>query len=374
MAKNELFERLIVNSASATYPIFIGQHILSEISELVSLEKYHQILIISNETIAPLYLSKLTQKFQSNHLDCVVLPDGEQYKSQQQLNKIFDRLIAAKFNRDCLLIALGGGVIGDMTGFAASCYQRGVDFIQIPTSFLAQVDASVGGKTAINYGNAKNMIGSFYQPQAVAIDVATLTTLARREYVAGFAEVIKYGLVYDSDFFNFLEGVLPVEASNATVLAQIIARCCHIKAEIVEKDEREQGVRALLNLGHTFAHAFESITNYEQWLHGEAVAIGLVCALVLSYNKKMLDSESLRRAIRLIDKVGLPIGFSQPLDCDKIIELMAFDKKVMAAKKRFILMDDIGKGIITSEVSYSELKNVLEMAFDNNEMKRRLQW
>ena len=265
-----------------SYPIFIGEQLLTQQSCFAPYLAGRQVCIVTNDTVAPLYLSALEQTLTGSDITTVVLPDGEQFKTLTTLEIIFDRLLAARHTRNTTLIALGGGVIGDMTGFAAACYQRGVAFIQVPTTLLAQVDSSVGGKTAVNHARGKNMIGAFHQPRAVVIDTTTLATLPPREFAAGLAEVIKYGLIVDAGFFDWLERSMPaLLARDAPAIAHAIKISCMAKASVVEFDETESGMRAILNLGHTFGHAIETATGYSQWLHGEAIAVGMIMAVDL---------------------------------------------------------------------------------------------
>ena len=360
MAKSDTLTKLRVGLAENAYSICIGRGLLTRFELIRKAVRSCQVMVITNETVAPLYLETLKQAFIDLQCDCIVLKDGEQYKNQQSLESIYHGLIEHGHHRDTTLVALGGGVIGDITGFAASCYQRGVDFIQIPTTLLAQVDASVGGKTAINFGKAKNMIGSFYQPKAVFIDVDVLKTLPEREFKAGLAEVIKYGLIGDADFFNWLESRLPHFDNKSTAhLIQTVSYCCKIKADIVQKDEREKGIRAYLNLGHTFAHALEALSEYKRWLHGEAVAIGLVCAATMSYKLGKLSLDSVNRIEAVIAQIGLPTHIPADIDCDMLIELMDKDKKVLANKKHFILLREIGDCYITNDVDDDLIKETL---------------
>lgn len=321
-----------------------------------------QILVVTNDTIAPLYLEKLLNRLSAEGFqpDSVVLPDGEKYKSLETLNRIFDSLLKNRHNRSTTLIALGGGVIGDMTGFAAASYQRGVAFIQIPTTLLAQVDSSVGGKTAVNHPMGKNMIGAFYQPKAVFIDTSTLFTLPDREYSAGMAEVIKYGLIADRAFFKWLEkNIDPLMERDIGALEQAIAVSCRSKADIVAADETEQGVRATLNLGHTFGHAIEAEQQYKDWLHGEAVGAGMYMAAELSYMEGMLDEQDLRRTRALIEKAGLPTSPPSNISKDQFLNFMGLDKKVLDGRLRLVLLKSIGEALVTTEFSMSNLEKLL---------------
>ena len=277
-------QTLNLDLGERSYPIFIGNGLLQDKALLASSVKGNKVLIVSNETVAPLYMDTVAESLGQFNPVRVILPDGEQYKNLEYLNRIFDSLLENRCDRDVTLVALGGGVIGDMTGFAAACYQRGVNFVQIPTTLLAQVDSSVGGKTGVNHPLGKNMIGAFYQPKAVFIDIDTLATLPDTELSAGLAEVIKYGLIIDADFFYWLQkNMQKMVKRNNEALTHAIRRSCEIKADVVARDEREGGVRALLNLGHTFGHAIEASQGYGKWLHGEAVAAGMVMAADLSH-------------------------------------------------------------------------------------------
>jgi 3-dehydroquinate synthase len=351
---------LTVSLGERSYPIYIGSQIL-ESSELLSTHlTSSQVMVITNETVAPLYLDRVIQSLKGKQIAEVILPDGESYKSIESAMAIFDELLARKFSRDASLIALGGGVIGDLVGFTAACYQRGVPFIQIPTTLLAQVDSSVGGKTAVNHPRGKNMIGAFYQPQCVMADTATLDTLADRELSAGLAEVIKYGLIRDFEFFVWLEAnVEKLLARDANVVAYAIERSCLNKAEVVAEDERESGVRATLNLGHTFGHAIETGMGYGTYLHGEAVSIGICQAADLSRRLGWLDAASVERIVSLLTRARLPVAPPPGLDADRYLELMAVDKKNVAGKLRLILLEKIGRATLPMRVDLEPLRATL---------------
>lgn len=329
----------------APYDIHIGQGLLTQAGLVVSLLPQKQVAIVTNETVAPLYLKELCAALESQGVLChsIVLPDGEQYKNWETLNQIFDGLLANRCERKTTLIALGGGVVGDMTGFAAATYQRGAPFIQIPTTLLAQVDSSVGGKTAINHPLGKNMIGAFYQPKLVLADIDTLSTLPAREFSAGLAEVIKYGLIDDLDFFEWLEANIErLMAREAEVLSEAIERCCRNKARIVAQDEKEVlGVRELLNLGHTFGHAIEAGLGYGVWLHGEAVAAGMMLAAFASRELGGLSDGDVARIRSVLARAGLPV-VAPDLGVECYLELMAGDKKVESGRIRYILMRQLG--------------------------------
>ena len=350
-----------------TYPIMLGSHLLAEKTLLNRYVLGNQVLIVTNETIAPYYLDTVRQAFSHIQCDVLILKDGEQYKNQSSLSAIYDTLIKKGHHRDTTLIALGGGVVGDLVGFAASTYQRGVGFIQIPTSLLAQVDASVGGKTAINYGDAKNMIGSFYQPQAVLIDVETLKTLPAREFNAGFAEIIKYALLVGGNFLDEFTQILNhgIQRDSAMDLTDLIFQCCRIKANFIEADEREQGSRVLLNLGHTFAHALEAITSYDRWLHGEAVGIGIYCAVLLSCQLGYLQQDVITVVDGLLEAAHLPRRIPASIDLSKLQALMGNDKKIKNNQLRFVLMRAFGDCYLDSTITEQCLSQVLLRAVDH---------
>ena len=327
------------------------------------LEKYitgKQVMVVSNETVAPLYLQAVLDMLNGFETATVILPDGEQHKNLDTLNMIFSALLENRFNRDCTLIALGGGVVGDITGFAAASYQRGVSFLQIPTTLLAQVDSSVGGKTGVNHSQGKNMIGAFHQPRCVLIDTNTLDTLDDRQLAAGIAEIIKYGLIHDADFFAWLEASMDaLKARDKGALAYAIERSCAIKAEIVAADERESGKRALLNLGHTFGHAIETSTGYGSWLHGEAVATGMLMAADLSARHGWLQPESVKRTEQLLQKAGLPTTPPANMNEAQFRELMSIDKKVIGGNLRLVLLKNVGEGIVTGDFRQELLSETL---------------
>lgn len=338
------------------YPIYIGSGLLKEPSLLNRHTRSKQVAIVTNDTIAPLYLATV-QAALSNH-DChtVILPDGEEFKTLHSLELIFDGLLARKFSRNATLIALGGGVIGDMVGFAAACYQRGIHFIQIPTTLLAQVDSSVGGKTGVNHPLGKNMIGAFYQPQCVIADADTLDTLDDRQLSAGFAEVIKYGLIRDEPFLNWLENNMPLLLSrDKEALAYAIERSCINKAEVVGEDEFESGVRATLNLGHTFGHAIETGTGYSEYLHGEAVAIGTGFAADLSRRLGWIDNASVNRILAIFKAAKLPTAPPVGLTPERYLDLMAVDKKNIDGQIRLILLEAIGRASLPVNVDVAPL-------------------
>ncbi len=352
---------LHVDLGDRSYPIYIGNGLLGR-TDLVSPYVHgSQVMIVSNETVAPIYLEKTLSMFSGFRTESVILPDGEQYKTLEVWNSLFDGLLAKRFDRRCTLVALGGGVVGDMTGFAAACYQRGVNFIQIPTTLLAQVDSSVGGKTGVNHPLGKNMIGAFHQPQCVIADTETLNTLDDRQLSAGIAEVIKYGLINDLPFFEWLEeNMTALLARDPEALAYAIERSCHDKAVIVAADERESGQRALLNLGHTFGHAIETGMGYGEWLHGEAVATGMLLAALLSARLGWIDERAVERIRSLLALARLPLQAPPELDSGRFLELMAVDKKVLEGKLRLVLMKSLGQSVVTDEVKPDRIAAMLD--------------
>ncbi len=344
-----------------SYPIYIGQNLLSKPELIEPYVTGTQVLIVSNVTVAPLYLDKVKIAFAQYDIKTVILPDGEQYKNLDVLNTIFDALLEAKFDRTCTLVALGGGVVGDMTGFAAASYQRGVNFIQIPTTLLAQVDSSVGGKTGVNHAKGKNMIGAFHQPRCVIADSDTLNTLEDNQLSAGIAEIIKYGLIRDMDFTAWLEeNMQKLLDRDPQALAYAIEVSCRCKAVIVAEDEKEKGVRALLNLGHTFGHAIETSAGYGNWLHGEAVATGMLMAADLSMRLGNLTEHEVERVDNLLDMASLPTRAPHHMDYDHFIELMAVDKKVRAGKIHFVLFKTLGDAIVTNNFDHNLLRETIE--------------
>ncbi|HNZ56980.1 MAG TPA: 3-dehydroquinate synthase [Methylophilaceae bacterium] len=356
-------QTLNVELASRSYPIYIGRHLLSRAELILPHLKRKQVAIVTNTTVAPLYLDKLSKTLAEAGVKVtpIILPDGEAYKNSETLNKIYDALLENHCERSTTLIALGGGVIGDLTGYAAATFLRGVPFIQIPTTLLSQVDSSVGGKTGINHPLGKNMIGAFYQPQAVLADIDTLQTLPPREFSAGVAEVVKYGLIRDADFFDWLEtNVEKLMALDEAVLSYAIYRSCQNKAEVVARDEHENGERALLNLGHTFGHAIENAMGYGVWLHGEAVAAGTMMAADLSRRMGWLSHQEVERIRALLTKAKLPLDAPQ-LGVEKYLALMQLDKKVADGKIRLILQQGIGKSVITSDYDVEKLRETLAL-------------
>jgi len=350
---------LNVDLAERSYPIYIGSNLFQELN-LSNHIKGSQVMVVSNTTVAPLYLEPVLAQLSEFNTQSVILPDGEQYKTLEILNQIFDTLLQERCDRKVTLIALGGGVIGDMTGFAAACYQRGVPFIQIPTTLLAQVDSSVGGKTGVNHALGKNMMGAFYQPQCVLANITTLNTLPDRELSAGLAEVIKYGLIRDAELFSWLEThMADLLARDPHALSYVIERSCQCKAKIVACDETEQGIRAILNLGHTFGHAIETGMGYGTWLHGEAVGAGMVMAVELSFRMAWLTQQERDRSIALIAAAGLPVTGPANLSTTQYMDLMAVDKKVEAGKIKLILLKGLGNAVISDAFDAELVKDVI---------------
>jgi len=344
-----------------SYSIFIGQGLLGCADLFDTGLTGNQIMVVSNETVAPLYLERVRECLGDREVQALILPDGERFKTLGELSKIFDALVDARFARDCAIVALGGGVVGDMAGFAAACYQRGVAHVQVPTTLLAQVDSSVGGKTGVNHPLGKNMIGAFHQPACVVADTDTLDSLPARELSAGLGEVIKYGLLWDADFFVWLEENMPaLLARDRGCLTTVIHRSCQIKAEMVSADETEGGVRTLLNLGHTFGHAIEAGLGFGAWLHGEAVAAGLCMAADLSARLGRIGIDDVRRVERLVESARLPIRAPSQISADRMVELMAVDKKVKGGKLRLVLLDAIGKAELVEDFDGTALIETLE--------------
>lgn len=356
-------QTLKVELGSRAYPIHIGQSLLGNADLILPYLKRKSVAIVSNTTVAPLYMAKLAEPLRNAGVSVIeiILPDGEAYKNGESLNLIYDALLKNRCERSTTLIALGGGVIGDLTGYAAATYLRGVPFIQIPTTLLSQVDSSVGGKTGINHPLGKNMIGAFYQPQLVLADIDTLNTLPARELSAGLAEVIKYGLIRDADFFDWLEtNMQKLVDLDSTATSYAIYRSCQNKAEVVAADEHEAGERALLNLGHTFGHAIENAMGYGVWLHGEAVAAGTMLAADLSRRMGWLNDAEIQRMQAIHQAANLPTQ-APALGVERYLDLMGLDKKVQDGKIRLILQQGIGKSVITSDYDADLLKQTLSI-------------
>ncbi|MBE9537446.1 MAG: 3-dehydroquinate synthase [Proteobacteria bacterium] len=352
---------LHVDLGERSYPLYIGRDLFVDSQLLAQHVPGSQVAIISNDTVAPLYVERVRNALGERSLITeIVLPDGEQFKTLATLTTIFDQMMAANHNRSTTIIAVGGGVVGDMAGFAAACFQRGVNFIQIPTTLLAQVDSSVGGKTAVNHPLGKNMIGAFYQPGAVFIDLNTLRSLPEREIAAGLAEVVKYGLICDLPFYQWLCQHMPkLLAREEPALAEAIERSCASKARIVAADEREGGLRAILNLGHTFGHAIETAQGYGNWLHGEAVATGMLLAMELSAQRGWVESTEVDTFRSLLQSMRLPLHIPTDMSPGDFLELMGRDKKVIDGRLRLVLLRSVGDACISDDVTERELLSFL---------------
>jgi 3-dehydroquinate synthase len=354
---------LQVSLGERSYPIVIGESLLANRELVREHVPARQILLVSNSTVAPLYAATLQAALPDRQVVEVIIPDGEQHKNLATLSRVWDVLMANRFGRDAMVVALGGGVVGDLAGFAAACYQRGIDFVQIPTTLLADVDSSVGGKTAINHPGGKNMIGAFHQPRAVIIDVSLLRTLPEREFSAGLAEIIKYGLICAPDFFSWLEAEMPrLRARDGAALTEAIHRSCAFKADIVSRDERETGERALLNFGHTFGHAIEAATGYTEWLHGEAVGTGMSIAAGMSQRLGLLGAAEVQRIRALLAAAGLERAAPQ-CGAQRARGYMGVDKKVKAGRLRLILLRRIGQAFISDDYDDTVLDTTLQSAF-----------
>ncbi|PVY70381.1 3-dehydroquinate synthase [Tamilnaduibacter salinus] len=350
---------LRVELGERSYPILIGTGLLGHY-DLTPWVMGDRVMVVTNETVAPLYRDRLDACFPGKQVDHVVLPDGEAYKDQETLTRVYDALLEKRHTRRTTVVALGGGVIGDMAGFAAACYQRGVPFIQVPTTLLSQVDSSVGGKTGINHPLGKNMIGAFHQPEAVLIDTDTLTTLPEREVPAGLAEVIKYGLIREPEFLAWLEEHVEALLSlSPDALAEAIYRSCACKAGVVAVDEREGGLRAILNLGHTFGHAIETHTGYGSWLHGEAVGLGMLMAADLSCRMGLINEIERERVRRLLQRAHLPARPPSDMTPDDFLRRMAVDKKNVDGRMRLVIMRQLGEAFVTDEVEPENLRATL---------------
>jgi 3-dehydroquinate synthase len=354
---------LTVALADRSYPILIGPGLLDARSTLDERIPGRDLVLISNSIVAPLYAERFKASLPGRRFVEVVLPDGEQHKSLATASRVFDVLVANRVARDAVIVALGGGVVGDLAGFVAACYQRGIALVQVPTTLLAQVDSSVGGKTAVNHPGAKNMIGAFHQPAAVLADTDTLQTLAPRELRAGLAEIIKYGLIQDAAFFAWLEDNLgALLERSAPALTHAIHRSCQIKAEMVGRDEREHGERALLNLGHTFGHAIESATGYVDWLHGEAVGTGMLIAADMSARMQVIEPQVVERLRRLLERAGLPVEAPR-IGAARALDYMKVDKKVQSGRIRLILLQRLGQAVITGDYPDDALQSTLSAHF-----------
>jgi 3-dehydroquinate synthase len=353
---------LNVDLGERSYPIYIGTGMLGQSDLITRHIQGRSALIVSNDTVAPLYLAAVQQALDSKQIryDQIILDDGEQYKTMASIETIIDLLLTNRHDRRTTVIALGGGVIGDVAGFAASIYQRGVNFIQIPTTLLSQVDSSVGGKTGVNHPLGKNMIGAFYQPQCVIADIDTFNTLPAREFSAGLAEVIKYGLIHDGEFFDWLEiNIDGLSNLDQDLLAQAVLVSCQNKARVVELDERESGLRAILNLGHTFGHAIETVMGYGNWLHGEAVAAGMVMAIDLSIREGLVGEDVRRRTVALLQRAGLPVAPPAEITVEQYLDAMSIDKKNVDGRIKLVLLHALGDAFITDEYNHDKLLQTL---------------
>ncbi len=355
-------ESLSVALGSRSYPIHVGAGLIDRADLYRPYLVGGSAAIVTNEVVGPLYLSRVKQALAEARVTEIVVPDGEQTKTWQPLNRVFDDLLKAHCGRDTLIVALGGGVIGDLAGFAAAVYQRGVPYVQVPTTLLAQVDSSVGGKTAINHAAGKNMIGAFHQPKAVISDVATLDTLPERELRSGLAEVIKHGLALDAAFVDWLEkNIERLLSRDRDAMVHAVRRSCELKARIVAEDERESGARALLNFGHTFGHAIEAGTGYGAWLHGEAIAAGMVMAAELSLLMGHLKKNEVSRVRALLKRAGLPVA-GPALAPERLMELMALDKKAAKGRTRFVVLESIGRAALASDVDATAVRRAIVAA------------
>ncbi len=364
MTESTVRARVEIALGARSYPILIGARLLEDAELIDAQVRARSVLIVTNETIAPVYLPTLVRSLGERRIAEIVLPDGEQHKTLATLSSILDAMMDARLNRDAAVIALGGGVVGDMAGFAAACYQRGIAYIQMPTTLLAQVDSSVGGKTGVNHPKGKNMIGAFHQPRCVIADIATLGTLSDREYRAGLAEVVKYGLIYDLAFLEWLEAnAEALAAREERAIVHAVRRSCEIKAEVVALDERESGLRAILNLGHTFGHAIETASGYGNWLHGEAVAAGMSVAADMSMRLGWISAADRDRADRLLSRFGLPTA-APKIGSARALELMGMDKKVLEGRVRLVLLRALGKADVIGDYPTETLTATLAQHFD----------
>jgi 3-dehydroquinate synthase len=358
-----MMERMRIELGERSYPILIGRGLLDDAGLMDEAVAGRDVLVVSNVTVAPLYLGRLERALAGRRVASSVLPDGERHKTLDTVARVLDALVERRMNRDACVAALGGGVVGDIAGFAAACYQRGIDYVQVPTTLLAQVDSSVGGKTGVNHPGGKNLIGAFHQPRAVVSDIGTLATLPPRELRAGLAEVIKYGLVADAGFLGWIEANLAgLLALEPAALVHAVRRSCELKAEIVAEDEREHGRRALLNLGHTFGHAIEAAAGYGEWLHGEAVAAGMLMAADLSRRLGWLDGTDVERVRGLLARAGLPLA-APPIGAARALALMGMDKKVLAGRIRLVLVRRPGEGVVCGDYPAEALADTLAAHF-----------
>ena len=355
--------RLNVDLDDRSYPIYIGTELLNQADLISRHVNGRSALVVTNSTVAPLYLEPVQKALDTANIrhDELILEDGEQHKTLASVEAVIDLLLGNRHDRHTTVIALGGGVVGDIAGFAASIYQRGVNFIQIPTTLLSQVDSSVGGKTGVNHPLGKNMIGAFFQPQCVIADIDTLNTLPARELSAGLAEVIKYGLICDADFFKWLENnIAGLSSLDQDLLAQAVLVSCQNKARVVEQDERETGLRAILNLGHTFGHAIETVMGYGNWLHGEAVAAGMVMAIDLSIREGRIDEDVRQRSVALLQQAGLPVIPPKDISVEQYLEAMSIDKKAVDGQIKLVLLNAIGEAFVSADYNQEKLLQTLD--------------
>lgn len=353
---------LNVDLGDRSYPIMIGRGLLDAPGSFQPFVAHRQVMVVTNDVVAPLYLERLTRTLSGfADVDVTLLEDGEGHKNLASFERIMDHLLTQRHNRTTTLIALGGGVVGDITGFAAATYQRGVPFIQVPTTLLAMVDSSVGGKTAVNHPQGKNMIGAFHQPRAVVIDTDVLGSLPQRELAAGLAEVIKYGLIARSEFLDWIDDqVVNIQRKEPEALEYMISESCQCKADVVASDETEKGLRAILNLGHTFGHAIEAFCEYKNWLHGEAVAVGMLMATDLSIRLGWLEPETLERLKALLTRLELPVRPPQAMQPEDFRRYMAIDKKVLDGQLRLVLLRSVGEAVVTGQFDPSSLDMTLD--------------
>ena len=353
---------LPIDSADRSYPIHIGTGLLGDQGQWEAIIGNRAVCLVTNETIAEYYLEPLLNAIEGDRqLTSVIIPDGEEHKHMVTVSHVLTQALENKHERSTVFIALGGGVVGDITGFAAACFLRGADFVQVPTTLLAQVDSSVGGKTGVNHPMGKNLIGAFHQPRAVVIDLETLDSLPDREYAAGIAEVIKYGLIADANFFNeLIDQRHQLRARDPDFLRQVVARCCQIKADVVGRDEREAGIRAILNYGHTFGHAIEKVSGYGEWLHGEAVACGMVMATRLSIQRGTIGQATLDSLLTFLETFDLPCTPPAAMSLSDFLQAMSGDKKVIDGRIRFIVLQSLGDALTVDNVSRNDLSKVIE--------------
>ena len=353
-------ESITVELGDRSYPIHIGSGLLARLDELKGPLKGHQIALVTNTTVAELYEQVVRTALADHQVDVFAMPDGEEHKSLATYGQLMDFLLNHRHNRSTCVIALGGGVVGDLAGFAAATFQRGVDFVQVPTTLLAQVDSSVGGKTAVNHPVGKNMIGAFYQPNSVVIDTDVLATLSAREYAAGLAEIVKYGVIDDPELFTYMEdNTANINQRDGAALSHLIRRSCEIKAKVVALDEREGGVRAILNFGHTFGHAIEKLLGYGQLKHGEAVAVGMLMAARFSQHMELLDETVVSRLSRVLESLQLPVRLPQALDVDDMVQAMGMDKKAIDGRIRFVVTSGLGEVRVTNDYDPGALELTL---------------